>query len=292
MASYVSGASASANTAQGSDSQYSQYYSPTRTSRGDVRDEGEGRFHTTDNEHLVLSNDCLGDGTPHCGYSHNHSRRGRDRHCKRAPRLYEDPVPANIMVPTLSLEQLLEETSVSRGPYRRQYGEGRGTALGGVLRALSRGPDHRAALHGGLLLPRRAVRAVRLHAPHRQSDARTLRARGRARGRRPRGRDVGEQRRLLPAVPKARARGHARGGDERVQLPRARQRGHLRGQPALGRGDAAAALPSDGLLPLSVHAQDPRAAARGPGRLHPPQHKKNLQLCARAHAHSLRVVTP
>ncbi|ADY76928.1 PP154 [Orf virus] len=115
MASYVSGASASANTAQGSDSQYSQYYSPTRTSRGDVRDEGEGRFHTTDNEHLVLSNDCLGDGTPHCGYSHNHSRRGRDRHCKRAPRLYEDPVPANIMVPTLSLEQLLEETSVSGG---------------------------------------------------------------------------------------------------------------------------------------------------------------------------------
>ncbi|WGD01195.1 PP154 [Orf virus] len=115
MASYVSGVSASANTAQGSDSQYPQYYSPTRTSRGDVRGEGEGRFHTTDNEHLVLSNDCLGNGTPHCGYSHNHSRRGRDRHCKRAPRLYEDPVPANIMVPTLSLEQLLEETSVSGG---------------------------------------------------------------------------------------------------------------------------------------------------------------------------------
>nr|AAP76384.1 unknown [Orf virus] len=119
MASYVSGASASANTAQGGDSQYPHYYSHTCTSQGDIRDEGEGRFHTTDDEHLDLSDDYLGDGTPHCGHSHshahNHSRRDGDRHRQRAPRLYEDPVPANIMVPTLSLEQLLEETSVAGG---------------------------------------------------------------------------------------------------------------------------------------------------------------------------------
>ncbi|WIF30251.1 hypothetical protein [Orf virus] len=118
MASY-SGASASANTAQGGDSQYPHYYSHTRTSQGDIRDEGEGRFHTTDDEHLDLSDDYLGDGAPHCGHSHshahNHSRRDGDRHRQRAPRLYEDPVPANIMVPTLSLEQLLEETSVAGG---------------------------------------------------------------------------------------------------------------------------------------------------------------------------------
>lgn len=115
MASYVSGANASANT-QGGHSQYPQYYSHTRTSQGDVRD---GRFHATDDEHLVLSDDCLSDGTPYCGHSHDHahshSRGDGDRHRQRAPRLYEDPVPANIMVPTLSLEQLLEETSVAGG---------------------------------------------------------------------------------------------------------------------------------------------------------------------------------
>ncbi|AHZ33721.1 NF-kappaB pathway inhibitor [Orf virus] len=115
MASYVSGASASANTAQGGDSQYPHYYSHTRTSQGEIRDEGEGRFHTTDDEHLDLSDDYLSDGAPHCGHSHNHSRRDGDRHRQCAPRLYEDPVPANIMVPTLSLEQLLEETSVAGG---------------------------------------------------------------------------------------------------------------------------------------------------------------------------------
>ncbi|ABA00541.1 hypothetical protein [Orf virus] len=115
MASYISGASASANTAQGGDSQYPQYYYHTRTSQGDIRDESEGCFHTTDDEHLDLSDDYLGDGAPHCGHSHNHSRRDGDRHRQRAPRLYEDPVPANIMVPTLSLEQLLEETSVAGG---------------------------------------------------------------------------------------------------------------------------------------------------------------------------------
>ncbi len=119
MASYVSGANASANTTQGGHSQYPQYYSHTRTSQGDVRDARFGRFHATDDEHLVLSDDCLSDGTPYCGHSHDHahshSRGDGDRHRQRAPRLYEDPVPANIMVPTLSLEQLLEETSVAGG---------------------------------------------------------------------------------------------------------------------------------------------------------------------------------
>ncbi|WZD64986.1 NF-kappa B inhibitor [Pseudocowpox virus] len=70
----------------------------------------EGHRHGPTNSH-IHSHDYAHEGHGHEGHGHRESRRER----RRAPRLYEDPVPANIIVPTLSLEQLLEESSVAEG---------------------------------------------------------------------------------------------------------------------------------------------------------------------------------